>query len=67
MLDQFTKEDKLKYRHLEKLEARNKFDITEIKTKLEQKYKADWLSIISSMNGQKIKPVFNKNGMLSHE
>lgn len=45
MLDKFDEEDKLKYRHLEKLEARKKFDVKELKSKIEnqEKYREnDW-------------------------
>lgn len=44
MLDQFSEEDKKKYRHLEKLEARNKFDpeiLAKMKQELTKKYKDD--------------------------
>lgn len=41
MIDKFNEEDKIKYRHLERLEARGKFDVSERKAELEQKYKDD--------------------------
>lgn len=43
MLDKFTEEDKKKYRHLERLEARDKFDVTKLKEAIINKYKTDWL------------------------
>ena len=41
MLDKFTEEDKKKYRHLERLEARDKFDVTKLKEAIINKYKTD--------------------------
>lgn len=41
MLDKLSDEDRAKYQHLERLEARNKFDVTAIKEELEKKFKDD--------------------------
>lgn len=39
MIDKFSPEDKKKYRHLERLEAREKFDVTQLKEDIVNKYK----------------------------
>jgi hypothetical protein len=39
MLDKFTDEDKKKYRHLERLEAKGKFDVSKLKEEITDKYK----------------------------
>lgn len=39
MLDKFSEEDKKKYRHLERLEARGKFDVTKLKENILENYK----------------------------
>lgn len=51
MLDKFEQEDKLKYRHLERLEARKKFDVKDMKDKLEKKYLEQWrMNLYTDLN-----------------
>jgi len=43
MLDKFSDEDKKKYRHLERLEARGKFDVSKLKENIINNYKEKWV------------------------
>jgi len=46
MLDKFSDEDKKKYRHLERLEARGKFDVSKLKENIINNYKEKWVQLL---------------------